>query len=106
MTKAKPKKIPATLPTVRKPDVPTVSIPRAKVLALVFNMMDPQADKSVGPEILAEYVGEFSQADVDNFVLHEVTKLPGYNLRDGLRILDVLTKWCNTYFAGSPVDES
>lgn len=75
-----------------------VQIPLAKVLTLVFNMMEPTADKRVGPELLAEYVGHFTQRDVDDFVMETVRKLPGYSLSDGLRIAERLSEWQRKYF--------
>jgi hypothetical protein len=84
------------IPRERDPNM--VEIPREKVLALVFNMMDSEADKRVGPETLAMYFGNLTQEDVDDFVLKTVRKLPGYSLRDGLRIADCLTRWRLTYF--------
>lgn len=75
-----------------------IQIPLIKVLTLVHNMMEPNADKRVGPELLAEYVGHFTQKDVDDFVMGVVRKLSGYSLADGLRIADNLTRWRNSYF--------
>lgn len=75
-----------------------IQIPLTKILTLVHNMMDPRADKTVGPELLAEYVGNFTQQDVDDFVMGVVRKLPGYSLADGLRIAENLTRWRNSFF--------
>ncbi len=75
-----------------------IQIPLAKVLTLVFNMMEPTADKRVGPELLAEYVGHFTKRDVDEFVMGTVRNLPGYNLSDGLRIAEQLMKWQRQHF--------
>ncbi len=82
-----------------------VQLPLAKVLALVFNIMDPEADKTVALETLAEYTGQLSQKDVDDFVMGTVRKLPGYNLRDGLRIAEALTKWQDKYFDNDSFDD-
>jgi hypothetical protein len=76
-----------------------VQIPLAKVLTLVHNMMEPTADKKVGPELLAEYVEKFTEKDVDDFVMGIVRKLPGYTLTDGLRIAENLDQWRKRYFA-------
>lgn len=83
--------------TGRRPG--TIEIPRIRVLALVYNMMDDEADKSAGPEMLAECMETLTQDDVDNFVLRELPKLPGYNVRDALKILDCLTRFRQRYFA-------
>lgn len=104
--KAKPKKKPAPSqpPVVQYIEVPReqdpdmVEIPRAKVLAMVHNIMDNEAAKDVPLEMLAEYVGSFSKQDEDQFVLEVVRNLPGYSLREGLRIADNLRRWREKYF--------
>lgn len=99
MKKAAKKKVQSPeIQVVYAPKPGHVEIPLAKVLALVFNMMDGEADKRVGPEILAEYTGRLTQNDIEDFVMQTVRNLPGYNLRDGLRIADALTKWRKQYF--------
>ena len=81
-----------------QPKVGHVEIPLVKILALVCNIMDPEADKTVALETFAQYVGMLSQAEVEAFVLKDVTRLPGYTCREGLRILDFLTRWRTTFF--------
>ena len=88
-----PKQVPVRNRVGRK-----VEVDLARMLALVHNNMSPVADKSAALEMIAEQLGSLTQVEVDYFVLHQLPKLPGYDVRDALHILDNLTEFRERYF--------
>lgn len=92
-------KSPKQVPVRDRVEGPAVSISFARVMALVHNNMSPVADKAAALEMLAEQLGSLTQVQIDNFVLHQLPKLPGYHVRDALAILDNLTKFRERYFS-------